>query len=473
MKRRNFLGLTGLGLTGATLGTGGLLTGCTREEPYKFWHTGNYPPVPEEITAENLPITGAIPPELNGLYVRNGPNEHTGPSEHFFGGDGMLHGVRLEGGKALWYRNRYVDTPVYREESSGFGAPELTHTTSAVSLIHHGGKLLSLGEFGYPYEIDPEDLSTRGVYTYDGNLITNMTAHPKVDPVSGELIFFGYNVMEPYLTYMRANAAGEMVQVEPIDTLAPSMMHDFAVTENYVIFMELPIIFSWWLAVTGDGLPFRWDDGAACRFGVMPRTGISADVQWFDVDPCFIFHTMNAFESGDSLYMDAARYDSLWVTSSHDFNHPAYLTRFEMNRKTGKVTETRLDDQSMEFPQMHRGLWTRPYRYGYGLASESNMGEMSYDGAIGFMKYDLDSGGSERFELDEGFAPNEAFFVPTSDGEDEGYLLSYIYDKATHTSALWVFDAQRLTAGPVAKIELPVRVPQGFHGVWVDADDLA
>lgn len=470
MQRRKFMQLGGAGLA---LGGTGVLGGCSGEEPFKFWHEGNYPPVATEETLTDLKIEGAIPPELNGLYVRNGPNEHTGPSDHFFGGDGMLHGVRLQRGEALWYRNRYVDTPVYREQSGGFGAPKMTDTTSAVSLIHHGGKLLSLGEFGFPYEMDPDDLSTRGVFTYDGKLQGSMTAHPKIDPVTGEMLFFGYNVTEPYLTYMRADASGELVQVEPIQTRAPSMMHDFAATENYVIFMELPIIFSWWLAVTGDGLPFRWDDNAVCRFGVMPRTGASADVKWFDANPCFIFHTMNAFESGDKVVLDAARYEQLWVKDSHDFNHPAYLTRFEFDMKSGAVAENQLDEQSMEFPQMHRGLWARPYRYGYGLTSEESLGEMSYDGATGFMKYDLQNGARDRHVLDKQFAPNEPFFVPTSVGEDEGYLLSFVYDRATHTSALWILDANNVSAPPVAKVQLPVRVPQGFHGVWVDEDDLS
>jgi carotenoid cleavage dioxygenase len=466
MKRREFLGYSGAGL--ATLGGLPLLGGCSREEPYRFWHEGNYPPVAEERTETALQVEGAIPPELNGLYVRNGPNEHTGPSNHFFGGDGMLHGVRLQQGKALWYRNRYVDTPIFREESSGFGAPELSHTTSAVSLIHHAGKLLSLGEFGYPYEIDPADLSTKGVYTYADRLQTNMTAHPKVDPVTGEMIFFGYNVMEPYLTYMRANPAGELVQVEPIATRGPAMMHDFAVTENYVIFMEMPIIFSWWLAVTGDGLPFRWDDGAPCRFGVMPRTGGSADVRWFDVDPCFIFHTMNAFEQGDEVIMDAARYQRLWVKDSHDFNHPANLTRYSLNMKTGKLVESQLDEHAMEFPQIHRGNWTRPYRYGYSLSTQESMGEMAYDGATGFFQYDLQTGSRQAHALEPHHAPNEAFFVPTGSSEDEGYLLSFVYDRRNQRSALWILDVGNLAAAPVAKVRLPVRVPQGFHGVWVE-----
>ena len=178
---------------------------------------------------------------------------------------------------------------------------------------------MSLGEFGYPYLVNPDDLSTKGAFNYDGKLPGNMTAHPRVDPVTGELLFFGYNVVQPYLTYMRADAAGNMLQVEPIEMTGPSMVHDFAATDNYVVFMELPVRFSWTMAISGSGLPFKWDDDAPSRFGVMPRNGTNADVKWFDVPTCFIFHIMNSYEQGDEVIVDAARYDNLWVKNSHDF----------------------------------------------------------------------------------------------------------------------------------------------------------
>lgn len=250
MKRRDFLEYTGLGALGVASAT--VLSGCAEEEPVvKFWQQGNFLPVSEEVTETSLKIEGSIPPELSGLYVRNGTNSSTGVSEHFFGGDGMLHGIRLENGQASWYRNRYVDTPVYRKEAGGFGAPKPEDTTSAVSLIYHGGELMALGEFGYPYLINPDDLSTKGTFTYDGQLGGNMTAHPRIDPVTGELIFFGYNVVSPYVTYMRADASGKMLQVEPIEMTGPSMVHDFAVTEKYVVFMEMQVRFSWLSAKIG------------------------------------------------------------------------------------------------------------------------------------------------------------------------------------------------------------------------------
>jgi len=471
MKRRQFLGYTGYGAMGIAVPS--VLGGCSREQPtVKFWQHGNFRPVSEEVTVTELAVEGSIPPELNGLYVRNGTNASRGASEHFFGGDGMLHGVRLEGGRAQWYRNRYVNTPMYRDEGGGFGAPGGERTTSAVSLIYHAGKLMSLGEFGYPYLIDPDDLSTQGAFNYDGKLTGNMTAHPRIDPLTGELLFFGYNVMQPYLTYMRADAAGNLLQVEPIEMTGPSMVHDFAVTDRYVVFMEMPVRFSWMMALTGSELPFKWDADAPSRFGVMPRNGTNADVKWFDVPTCFIFHVMNSFEQGDTVVVDAARYDHLWVKDSSDFFHPARLSRFALDMRTGRASVEQLHDRAMEFPQVNREYWTREYRYGYSVVvdEKNDAPERIEQAEGGIRKYDLKTGTVENYLSGPALTPAEALFIPARErggAEDEGYLASYVYDKNAQTSAFCLFDATRLQAGPIASVKLPVRVPVGFHGLWL------
>lgn len=471
MKRRDFLSYTGLGAIGAATTTS--LAGCSSDEPVvKFWQQGNFRPVSEEVTLTELKVEGTIPPELSGLYVRNGTNSSTGVAEHFFGGDGMMHGVRLENGRASWYRNRYVDTPVYRKEAGGFGAPQPENTTSAVSLLYHGGELMALGEFGYPYLINPDDLSTKGPHNYDGQLAGNMTAHPRIDPVTGELLFFGYDVMEPYLTYYRADKNGKMLQAEGISMSGPSMIHDFAVTEKYVVFMDMQVRFSWLSAIMGSGLPFKWDDSVPCRFGVMPREGSDADVKWFDVPSCFIFHIMNSFDRGDEVIVDAARYDHLWVKSSHDFHHPAHLSRFAMNMKTGQASVERLYGRPMEFPQVNRENWTRDYRYGYSVAvhEENNAPEKVATSEGGLRKYDVVTGEVDDWWPGLAYEPGEPMFLASKEsggGEDEGYIGTYVYDRNTETSAFCIFDATKLSAGPIAKVQLPVRVPVGFHGVWV------
>jgi carotenoid cleavage dioxygenase-like enzyme len=470
--RRKFLQYSGLGLAAAS--SSSLLGGCadsynTSDNP-EFWKTGNYPSVSTEVTETNLIIEGSLPADLNGLYVRNGPNAWDGATEHFFMGDGMLHGVHFENGNAKWYKIKYVQTPLLKQQRGILlKPPELNANQSNVSLIHHGGKLLSLGEAGWAYEIDSTDLSTRGVMNYDNKLQTAMTAHPKIEPDTGMMHFFGYGVFAPFLTYHQANANGELIKSVPLDTNGPAMMHDFAMTDNYVVFMELPALFSMFKAVTMDPFPFGWDEDAVCRMGVLPKNGSAVDIKWFDVPTCFAFHTMNTFEKGDEIVMDAARYDALWVKGSGDFNHPAYLTRFAFNMKTGKASVTRVNEQSMEFPQINRELWGKDYQYGYSLTSRMEDGHISYDGASGFMKFDLHSGSSQTLELPKGAAPSEPLYIPGQDGsaEDDGYVFSYVYEPSTQTSDLWVLDAHDISKGPIAKVKLPVRVPIGFHGVWV------
>ena len=331
---------------------------------------------------------------------------------------------------------------------------------------------MSLGEFGYPYLINPDDLSTDGVFNYEGKLTGNMTAHPRIDPATGELLFFGYNVMEPYLTYMRADAKGNMLQVEPIEITGPSMIHDFAVTDNYVVFMEMQVRFSWMSAIAGSGLPFKWDDNAPCRFGVMPRTGTNADVKWFDIPSCFVFHIMNSFEQGDEVTVDAARYDHLWVKSSHDFFHPARLSRFTMNMKSGKASVQRIYEGAMEFPQVNRDYWTKDYRYGYSVIvdEENDSPERIDKAAGGLRKYDLQTGEVDSYQPGPALTPGEPVFIAASEpggGEDDGYLASYVYDKTLIAVPFACLMRLKSRRGRFARYNCRCVCQWVFHGVWV------
>jgi carotenoid cleavage dioxygenase len=476
MKRRDFLKYGGASI--ATLSSTALISGCAEEnadDNDAFWRQGNFPPVTEEITETNLAVEGSIPPDLNGYYYRNGPNSWKGPSRHFFFGDGMIHGVKIENGQARWYRNRYVETPFLYGESSNFKtAMDPAANQSNVSLIYHGGKLLSLGEAGLPYEMNHEDLSTKAPYDFQGKLAGAMTAHPKIDPVSGELFFFGYNAVKPYLTYYRVSAAGELVQKEVLETAGPALMHDFAMTENYVIFMELPIVFSWFAMIKGEALPFTWDNKAPSRIGVMPKTGSSKDLKWFDIDPAFVFHVMNAFEQGDDCILDVARYDQLWVKDSSDFDYPARLSRYTLGMKSGAANMQQISPQRMEFPQINRNLSGRSYRYGYSLGViVAGAGSNRHETIGSILKHDLLSGDVQTFEVGDGAIPGEPFFVPSvNDGnEDDGYVLSYVYSPQSHSTSLWIMDAHNLSK-VLAKVNLAARVPQGFHGLWLPMEQL-
>ena len=220
---------------------------------------GNGRPLTEERTISELNVTGSIPSELDGRYVRTGPNPITGTSVHPFFGDGMLHGVRLRNGKAEWYRNRYVQTPFIKNPSVDVMDPSVLADMKAskanTHVVGHAGKILALEEGHFPYVIDG-DLNTVGATDFDGVLKGSFTAHPKICPVTGELVGFGYSPFEPYLRYLRVSAEGKLVQTEDITVGGPTMMHDFNITENYVIFMDLPAVFDMKLAMSG-GIPIR------------------------------------------------------------------------------------------------------------------------------------------------------------------------------------------------------------------------
>ena len=269
----------------------------------EFFQRDNYAPVADELTAFDLPVEGAIPPELDGWYLRNGPNPRQATA-HWFTGDGMIHGVRLEGGRAAWYRNRWVRTDSFKEDFPLYNADGTRNLRASVAnthVVNHAGKTLALVESSLPYEIT-NDLETVGAYDFGGKLVDSMTAHPKICPTTGELHFFGYgNIFQPHVTYHRADANGELTINRPLDVKALTMMHDFALTAEHVIFMDLPIVFNLDVALKGDGdMPYRWDDDYGARLGVLRRDDPFGDVRWFEIDPCYVFHVANAYDDGQT-----------------------------------------------------------------------------------------------------------------------------------------------------------------------------
>jgi carotenoid cleavage dioxygenase-like enzyme len=284
----------------------------------RWWLEGNFGPVHTETTATTLKVTGSLPKELTGLYVRNGSNPLQGISPHWFLGDGMIHGVRLDAGAATWYRNRWVRTGLY-ERGGGLGAagaPGGTATLSNVSVVSFAGKTLSLGEVGVPYVLDPTDLSTIGPALADGGANGNMTAHPKIDPATGHMHSFGYGFTEPFLEYRVHDANGILVTSQAVALPRSVMMHDFAITGSDVIFMDLPVLFDLKGAVrmvsdpSSEALPYRWDPKAGARIGIMPLGGPTSAIRWVDIEPCFVYHTINATRQGGAVILDVCRLDN-------------------------------------------------------------------------------------------------------------------------------------------------------------------
>lgn len=431
---------------------------------------GNGRPVTEELTLTDLKVTGAIPAELDGRYLRTGPNPLSGHSDHPFFGDGMTHGVRLRDGKAEWYRNRYVQTPFIATPDINVMDPavlmDMKASKANTHIVGHAGKILALEEGHFPYVLDG-DLGTVGATDFGGVLKGSFTAHPKICPTTGEMLAFGYSMMEPYLRYLRVSATGELVQTENITVGGPTMMHDFNITQNHVIFMDLPAVFDMQLAMSG-GMPIRWDDDYPSRLGVMPRTGTDAQVTWYDINPCYVFHPMNSYEDGDKIVLDVARFSHIWRESSMDFPAPE-LWRWTINTSTGKVHEEQIDDRAAEFPRVTDSLIGLKHRYGY-MAAQDFAGGDPAEAAGAILKYDRETGKRSEIEFGRGRMGGEAVFVPAANAksEDDGYLMTYVYDAATDASTFVIMDAASMDSTPVASIALP-RIPGGFHGSWVPA----
>lgn len=444
-------------------------TGMPTETTTSVFLEGNFAPVEREVTVGALTVHGALPPELSGVLLRNGPNPAgpIPPKHHWFIGDAMLHAVRIEQGRASGYRNRYVRTPRVEQALGLAAAPRSPNDTQSgsgsIHVIEHGGHLLALGEVGLPYEID-RDANTLHQYDYAGALRTNMTGHPKIDPVTGELFFFGYDFGPVNLRYHVADAAGRLTKTIEIATPAPTMMHDFAVTATRVVFMDFPVVFDLSMVERGHTMPFRWDESLGARLGVMRRDGDGSDLQWFEVPPCYVYHVFNAYDEGERIVMDLVEHPH---TFRDRMDGPEHLdippaVRWEIDPANSRVTRTVIDAQGQEFPRIDPRRVTRKHRYGYAVHNPFSTG-----GPGSLLKHDFTRGTTEVHAFEGERAPSEGVFVPIGTGEDEGYVLAPVYDAQRGISEVHVVDAQHWANEPVAVIELPVRIPFGFHGDFI------
>ena len=440
---------------------------------------GNFAPVNEEITTEELEVIGEIPREIDGILVRNGPNPQFPNPEryHWFMGDGMLHKVQLQQGQAH-YLNRYVQTQSWkREKEAGraLSAEELTRKNTAnTALVHHGGKFLALWEGGEPHTLQETELETLGAYNFNGQLVSPFTAHPKVDPVTEEMMFFGYSMAQPpYLTYGWVSPQGKIEKTVKIELPIGVMMHDFAISEKYTIFMDLPLTFRPERLQGGEsGLKF--EPALGSRFGIMPRHDEGANLRWFESDPCYVFHTLNAYEEGEEVVLIACRMSSTSVLGLFKTDDPngdiPKLYQWRFNLKTGESSEKVLCEIPSEFPRINEQYLGRKMRYGYtAKIADSPLPLMD-----GIIKHDLLKDEVQIHQFEPDCYGGEPVFVPHPQGktEDEGWLVTFVHDDKNNTSSLVILDAQNITGKPVAKIIVPQRVPYGFHGIWLSPKSL-
>jgi carotenoid cleavage dioxygenase-like enzyme len=454
--------------------------------PIKFEHTED----------ELVVLEGKVPDDLTGVYVRNGANSRfasKGP-HHWFDGDGMLHALSFKDGKAS-YRNRWIRTKHFNMESEaqkvlwpgyamprpdpnsprGSGSDFSIKDGSNTDVVWHNGALLTtFYQTGIPYRVNPVTLETEGQETFNSKLPRQMSAHCKVDDSTGELMFFDYNMEEPYLTYGVVDKNGLLTDYVEVPLPGARLPHDMAITENYSILMDLPLYWN----EGRHGLHYFKDRPS--RFAVIPRHGKQKDIQWFDASACYMYHTVNAYEEDGKIIMDGCRQpDPIMprqpgdgvverMKSAGTWNN-VKLYRWTFNLTTGETTEEQLDDTNVEFPMINAD-WVlgKKYRYSYSTLMPTDA-MINYSGIFKFNHVTREK---EIYEFPAGSCGSETPFAPADNAknEDDGYLISFLTDNETGNSEAVIFDARKISAGPVCRLKIPERVPVGFHACWVSSD---
>jgi carotenoid cleavage dioxygenase-like enzyme len=463
------------------------VTSIDHDEQLSPFLQGYFAPVPDELDVDGLAVTGQIPPELEGTYVRNGFNQAFPPIGHYhlFDGDGMLHAVDLRGGTAR-YRNRYIESKgLLAERRAGralFGGlselvmpdPEvmaevgMLKNTANTHIIRHAGRHLALMEACPPTEVTAS-LDTVGEYDFDGRLAGAMTAHPKIDPVTGELLFFGYGAFPPFLRFHVADATGALVRSVDVDLPRAVMMHDFVVTQHYAVFFDLPAVFDVPGALAGGPI-VSWQPDQGARIGVLPRSGSTHDLRWFDIDPCYIFHFVNGWDEEDQLVVDACRAPGLPIGFGDPDDAPsesARLHRWTIDLATGTVRDEPRSEHFGDFPRINDAFAGSRARYGYlGDATRCDTVPPQF---TGLARYDLHTGDVVVHRYGDRYEAGEPVFAadPDRTGEDEGWILQFVYDRETESSDLVIHDARDIEGEPTARVHLPRRVPFGAHGNWM------
>lgn len=428
---------------------------------------GNFAPVQVETTAFDLPVKGRIPEELEGRLLRIGPNPVSVPNEaayHWFMGSGMAHGLRLRRGKAEWYRNRFV---ISESIAPALGRPDLPGPRNGerdnmanTNILDMGGRTYAIVEAGsLPVELT-YTLESAARSSLNGTLSHGFSAHPKYDPLSGIFHVMTYQPGLQALSYLVVDRDGSSRTVAEIAAPHCPMVHDMAFTATKAIVLDLPVTFD----PINPGFRFSWNEQRTPRVGLVPRNGDLAGLRWIEAPSCFVFHIMNAFDDGDTVVMDVVRHPRTFDKKQRGPSEgDPKLVRWRLDLGTGMLHETVLEERGCEFPRFNSAFGGKEYRYGYTTA----VGDSARMGPA--YKHDMTTGRTETHDYGAGCMTLEPVFVARRGAiaEDDGWVLSYVYNGERDASDVVILDAQAFSDVPVATISLPVRVPFGFHGNWV------
>lgn len=446
-------------------------------EPHPFL-SGIHQPMSEELTLTDLAVTGTIPPAFDGRYLRIGPNPIAPDpaSHHWFTGDGMVHGIALRQGRAHWYRNRWIRSKRVGALLGEKPAPGPRHggfDTVNTNVVQIAGRTWGLVEAGsYPVELS-DTLDEQTFNPFDDTLEGSFTAHPHLDPITGEHHAIAYEGMDQnVIRHVVLSRQGRVVREEPIAVKHGPSIHDCAFTALFVLILDLPVTFSMKTLIGGHAFPYRWNPDHEARVGLLPRGGGNDDVIWCPVDPAYVFHAANAFDLPDGrVVMDVVAYDAMFDGSMQGPDRAGRLERWTIDPAARSVDRRVLDASPQEFPRPDERRLGRPYRYCYAVAIPADPAADGYLGDTRLYKHDLETGARETHDFGPGSHPGEFVFVPAhaDAAEDEGYLIGLVIDLAHQATDLAIIDARRFAEPPVATVRIPHRVPPGFHGNWLPA----
>lgn len=435
--------------------------------------SGVHTPIPDERSLEGLRVDGVIPPQLNGVYARIGPNPYAPNPDgyHWFTGDGMVHGVRLEGGRAAWYRNRYIRSRALEAAGGPAAAPgprrgitDLVNT----NIISFAGEILAISEVSaYPAALDG-GLETRAYTDFAGTLAGPFSAHPHEDPRTGELHAITYDAMTPdTVWHVVVQRDGRVSRELAIEVQHGPSIHDCALTANYVVVFDLPVTFSFQALGEGARFPYRWNPAHAARVGLLPRHGTAGDIIWCAVDPCYVFHVVNSYEDADGrVVIDAAVHETMFAGGAEGPNGRALgLERWIADPRTGRVTRETIDAAPQEFPRPDERYLTQPYRHAWAVAIAGE-GEQSIQSGAALYHHDVIARTRSVHHFGPHCLAGEFVFVPRAADapEGDGFAMGFVIDTQSRSTRLVILDAQAIAAAPLAVVHIPHIVPQGFHG---------
>lgn len=498
----------------------------TRQPPLRYslepsnhpYLSGAWTPLHEEVDVHELEvIEGAIPPDIDGIYLRNTENQVHQPlgRHHPFDGDAMIHQLSISGGKAS-YRNRFVRTHCFEQEQiagrslwgglmdpagtstrPGFGAHGgLKDTGSTDIIVHAGIAYATLYQCGEAWMIDPETLETLGKAPWGP--LDGISAHPKVDEGTGELMFFNYSKHAPYMHYGVVDRAGKLVHYVPVPLPGPRLPHDMAVTPNWSILNDMPLFWDEELLERNIHAA-RLHEGVPTRFALIPRRGQPDEIRWFEAEPTFVLHWTNAYELGDEVILEGYHQSNPMPPPLEEFGRYAHmmayvdehsfqcrLHRWRFNLRTGETREERLSERIVEFGMINPRHAMQPSRYVWSTTSRP--GWFLFNG---YVRHDTQTGEEQVWQLPEGVYASESPMVPRKPsssaavgpqglpassseavGEQEGYLVTFLIDENTGTSQAAILDASDITKGPICRLALPHKICSGTHSTWVERSQL-